>query len=262
MVRIGKVEMTVDLPPGMRLYGHPESVSDMVASLRDIREPAKPTKTLILTNLLSSMFEDSNLSSFRHSIELISHVEVWIPLKSFTRVVVSFTCVHEAQQVRAVLDKRDLMGKILHVFYGETESLSGRGSDSLLRVPALEKNWLISPPGSPPVGWTQIREDAPNVQHLHEDLLMALEILVREDTYQQHPSAGDHDRAAGVSATAQAPSESCATAITILQNESPSIPDIVVHLESASSREVAEANGVGGIESTKVSMVKTPMPSR
>jgi Calcipressin len=44
----------------------------------------------------------------------------------------------------------------------------------LLQVPELEKNWLISPPGSPPVGWQQIREDPPNRTVLPHDLSHAL----------------------------------------------------------------------------------------
>jgi hypothetical protein len=44
----------------------------------------------------------------------------------------------------------------------------------LLQVPELEKNWLISPPGSPPVGWQQIREDPPNATVLPHDLSHAL----------------------------------------------------------------------------------------
>ncbi|TNY20736.1 Proteophosphoglycan ppg4 [Rhodotorula diobovata] len=39
---------------------------------------------------------------------------------------------------------------------------------SLLEVPASGKNFLISPPGSPPVGWEQIEEHAPNQRTFHE----------------------------------------------------------------------------------------------
>lgn len=46
-----------------------------------------------------------------------------------------------------------------------------------LRPPANEKNFLISPPGSPPVGWEQIREDPPNATPLANDLIAALRKL-------------------------------------------------------------------------------------
>ena len=46
-----------------------------------------------------------------------------------------------------------------------------------LRPPVNEKNFLISPPGSPPVGWEQIREDPPNDTPLANDLMTALRKL-------------------------------------------------------------------------------------
>lgn len=46
-----------------------------------------------------------------------------------------------------------------------------------LRPPVNDKNFLISPPGSPPVGWEQIREDPPNSTPLAHDLINALRKL-------------------------------------------------------------------------------------
>lgn len=34
--------------------------------------------------------------------------------------------------------------------------------ENYLRVPEHERNFLISPPGSPPLGWIQVAEDGPN----------------------------------------------------------------------------------------------------
>jgi calcipressin-2 len=49
-----------------------------------------------------------------------------------------------------------------------------------LAPPVLEKNWLISPPGSPHEGWVQIEEEPPNPVTLHEDIQTALDRLARE----------------------------------------------------------------------------------
>ncbi|TIB70162.1 hypothetical protein E3P77_00080 [Wallemia ichthyophaga] len=47
-------------------------------------------------------------------------------------------------------------------------------SEFFLSVPGIEKNFLISPPGSPPVGWEPVKEDPPNTETLAEDLVAAL----------------------------------------------------------------------------------------
>lgn len=44
----------------------------------------------------------------------------------------------------------------------------------LLQPPNTDRNFLISPPGSPPIGWEPIREDPPNRETLAGDLIEAL----------------------------------------------------------------------------------------
>ncbi|SCZ95978.1 BZ3500_MvSof-1268-A1-R1_Chr8-1g09922 [Microbotryum saponariae] len=57
----------------------------------------------------------------------------------------------------------------LRVFFGPTLALPLPSLHStLLSVPALSRNFLISPPGSPPVGWEQTLEEAPNPNPLPE----------------------------------------------------------------------------------------------
>ena len=57
-----------------------------------------------------------------------------------------------------------------------------------LKPPANEKNFLISPPGSPPVGWEQLREDPPNATPLAGDLIAALRKLeVQEESARRGP---------------------------------------------------------------------------
>jgi hypothetical protein len=43
-----------------------------------------------------------------------------------------------------------------------------------LQVPAQTKNFLISPPGSPPIGWEPVAEEPPNTSSLAADLIAAL----------------------------------------------------------------------------------------
>jgi len=70
-----------------------------------------------------------------------------------------------------------------------------------LRPPKLEKNFLISPPGSPPIGWEPIKEDPPNSAPLAEDLMLALQKLELQEREREsglgglgvllHPDDGD-----------------------------------------------------------------------
>lgn len=69
---------------------------------------------------------------------------------------------------------------MLRVYRGNPTSLDmlrNRHLRDTLPVPNTDKNFLISPPGSPPVGWEQIREDPPNMDTLADDLARALELL-------------------------------------------------------------------------------------
>lgn len=55
--------------------------------------------------------------------------------------------------------------------------LDADAADQHLQPPSQTKNFLISPPGSPPEGWQPIVEDAPNATPLASDLIRALELL-------------------------------------------------------------------------------------
>ena len=65
---------------------------------------------------------------------------------------------------------------MLRVYRADYTPLAGLVTQHL-QPPALEKNFLISPPGSPPVGWEQIKEDPPNSAPLADDLIAALRKL-------------------------------------------------------------------------------------
>lgn len=66
----------------------------------------------------------------------------------------------------------------------------GEEGNHYLRPPKVEKNFLISPPGSPPVGWEQIREDPPNSTPLAEDLMVALQKLHLQQGAHHHNESG------------------------------------------------------------------------
>lgn len=57
------------------------------------------------------------------------------------------------------------------------EAATLKNQTDWLMPPISDKNFLISPPGSPPVGWEQLIEDAPNQASLADDLCQRLRFL-------------------------------------------------------------------------------------
>lgn len=73
----------------------------------------------------------------------------------------------------ALLESRPL--ETLRLYRGYMTSTEQKDPEELhLRVPVQSKNFLISPPGSPPVGWEPIVEEPPNTSTLAADLIAAL----------------------------------------------------------------------------------------
>ncbi|KAG5457004.1 MAG: hypothetical protein BJ554DRAFT_3098 [Olpidium bornovanus] len=69
---------------------------------------------------------------------------------------------------------------------------AGADQDSVhLRVPENRTLWLVSPPGSPPVGWTSTREHPPNASTFSDDLYEALRELERMAEFSLDEGGGD-----------------------------------------------------------------------
>ncbi|KAG6856734.1 hypothetical protein H0H87_001334 [Tephrocybe sp. NHM501043] len=114
------------------------------------------------------------------------------PENPFNQTVVSYDATKDEkltalQQKKTQVEERLKERKsqvVLRVYRADpnpltTEDMFGNTipEANYLRPPAIEKNFLISPPGSPPVGWEQIKEDPPNAAPLADDLMQALRKL-------------------------------------------------------------------------------------
>lgn len=148
-----------------------------LSTIPAFREPAAPTNTLLITNLHREIFHSESLAELRALIDGIAKTIHWVPIRSFARIVAVFRDSDSAKHIRELLDNEYVMEQRIRVYYGDETPLELR--DSFLHPPALTKNWLISPPGSPPVGWSQIREDPPNAHILPEDLVTALHAVTK-----------------------------------------------------------------------------------
>ncbi|EJU05891.1 Calcipressin [Dacryopinax primogenitus] len=157
-----------------------------------------PTNTLIIPNLPPAFFAPQVLEALKQHFATYGEIYAWTPLKGFKRILVVYyddddaeaaresdgvVIEHDGESVTAApaadsLADHALPPFTLRVYRGDPMTFSRQ--PSTLRPPEIEHNYLISPPGSPPVGWEQLREEPPNTTTLAEDLARALEHLKLE----------------------------------------------------------------------------------
>jgi hypothetical protein len=99
-------------------------------------------------------------------------IHSWAPLKSFSRIIVSFYDIDSSIRIKQILDGEAIMGEIVKVYFGANTNIEPK--DEHLNLPDAGKLFFISPPPSPPHGWEMKLEDAPNKQVHAEDLAEAL----------------------------------------------------------------------------------------
>lgn len=110
----------------------------------------------------------------------------FIYLKSFHRVRVTFNNEENAKEAKKDLHGQLFLGYELGVFL--VQRCSSLNNNSNLKPPPLTKQFLISPPASPPVGWEQSLESHPVINY---DLLTAVASLDTSKPYQLHTSVED-----------------------------------------------------------------------
>ncbi|PPQ98311.1 hypothetical protein CVT26_013516 [Gymnopilus dilepis] len=157
----------------------------------------QPTNTLAVTSLPKSFFDPLILDMLRNYFASFGEINQWVPLQGFGRIIIVYENNYDAERAKQksdpiVLDPASDDPKIvLRVYRADPNPLIPKGErsyiphSSYLKPPEIEKNFLISPPGSPPVGWEQVKEDPPNATPLAEDLIQALRKL---QTFEDHPA--------------------------------------------------------------------------
>jgi len=146
-------------------------------------EDSNRTNTLVLTQLPKPFFHPRVMNALRNHFASHGKIRAWAPLRTFSRVVLVYESEDSADEAKAHSDGLPIDATpetpafVLRVFRGDPTPATPPDGRAYLRPPAIEKNFLISPPGSPPVGWEQVVEEPPNAAPLADDLIAALRNL-------------------------------------------------------------------------------------
>jgi hypothetical protein len=155
---------------------------------------------IILTNLPKIIFEDKELK--KELEELFKEIDphaTFLYFKAFRRARINYTSPHKAAQARICFNELLFEGSTVRAFFAQPldpppKDGEGKEIDQHLRPPSPDRQFLISPPASPPVGWTQIRESEPNRNTLAPyDLISALANLTPgqdHELYRGTPGTG------------------------------------------------------------------------
>jgi len=151
----------------------------------EVEEEEEPSKSLIVTNVDSTVFLDELAkTNFEAMFLVFDKTAAFYYIRTFRRVRIDFESPERASEAKAELDTKVVGNNPIHCYYIKVYGPSDP-QEAYLQPPPLEKQFLISPPCSPPVGWQQPREDGPVVDY---DLLAAIAQLAPGENHELQPS--------------------------------------------------------------------------
>lgn len=143
--------------------------------------------SIIVTNIHSEVFANPEL---KHAMEELfrtfSDSATFQWLRSFRRLRVNYDNAVAAANARIKLHQYEFNKKtVITCYFAQPVTPV---SNKNLQPPAPVKQFLISPPASPPAGWEPREEGEPLVNH---DLLAALASLTPGESHELHPQSED-----------------------------------------------------------------------
>lgn len=154
--------------------------------LEDLVSDEDLPTSLIVTNLHPSIFKDEER---RRELEGLfarfGEPVTFQFFRSFRRMRVNYNCPAAAASARINLHRVQVGESHINCYFAQPVSPID-GEDQHLHPPAPVRQFLISPPASPPVGWEPRDEGEPLVNY---DLLAAIANLTPGETRELHPQS-------------------------------------------------------------------------
>ncbi|XP_055608747.1 protein sarah [Uranotaenia lowii] len=142
--------------------------------------------SIIVTNIHSEVFTSDELKARMEELfKTFSENATFQWLKSFRRLRVNYDTAIAAANARIQLHQYPFGRSVINCYLAQPVTPV---SNPNLKPPAPVKQYLISPPASPPAGWEPIEENEPLVNH---DLLAALATLTPGEIHEIHPPTED-----------------------------------------------------------------------
>jgi len=150
----------------------------------DEEEEEPPPKSLIVTNVDLTVFvDDTAKQDFEARFRTFDQSVVFYYFRTFRRVRLDFMSHSNASLAKTKMDLATVGDNTINCYF--IRVFARDPEEEFLQLPPLEKQFLISPPCSPPVGWEQPREGNPVVDY---DLLAAISKLAPGENHMLHPS--------------------------------------------------------------------------
>lgn len=162
---------------------------EMEESDEDPLVEEQPPLSIIVTNLLNTTFDDGHEKSlFEAKFQEIDETVTFQYFKSFRRARVNFDTNENAAEARSKFHKTEYKGEIIKCFFTQPIYIGNREGGPHLKPPKREKQFLISPPASPPVGWEPCEEASPIFNY---DLVSGVAELAPGEAHELHAETED-----------------------------------------------------------------------